>query len=65
MTPHGRAWECAYVLTTQYPERLTLAQHVACLVALMAGPDLAGLGIIALAATTIPKHDVDVIDMKV
>lgn len=44
----GRAWEAALVLL-DHLDRLTVQQQVACHVAVMAGPDRAGLGVIALA----------------
>jgi hypothetical protein len=46
---HGRAWECALVLLSDHAERLTMVQRVLCHVALMAGPERAALGVIALA----------------
>jgi hypothetical protein len=50
---HGRAWECAVGLLADHAERLTMAQRVLCHVALMAGPERAALGVIALACVVI------------
>jgi hypothetical protein len=48
-TAHGRAWESAFVLLQDHTGRLTMVQRVLCHVALMAGPERAALGVIALA----------------
>lgn len=50
---HSRAFDCAWSLLSEYPERLTVQQCIECHVALMAGPDEAGLGVIAIAAMVI------------
>jgi len=39
MTLQRRAWECAYVLATDYGERLTLEQRIAAIVGSMAAPE--------------------------
>jgi hypothetical protein len=49
----SRAWECAAELLNNYADRLTIAQLIACHIALLAGPILAPLGSIALAAQII------------
>lgn len=56
MSASGRAWESAFVLLTQHADRLTIHQRIQCHVALMAGPDEAGLGIIALAAQVLGER---------
>jgi hypothetical protein len=52
-TAHGAAWDCAWSLLINYPRRLTIQDHVTCLVALLAGPEKAGLGVIPLACVVI------------
>ncbi len=52
MNPHHRAWEAAFVLVTQFSDRLTPAQFVAAYVATMA-PERADLECIALACRVI------------
>lgn len=48
-----RAWLCAYVLAYEYPRRLTIAQRIACEIALMRGLEDAPLAMIALAADVV------------
>lgn len=55
MTPHARAWECAFALLSISPD-LTLRQRIECHVALIAGPDAADLGMIALAAQVLGRR---------
>lgn len=42
VTVQRRAWECAFVLMQDFPERLTLADRVLCVTAEIAGPDAIG-----------------------
>ena len=49
MTPSARAWECALALS-DFLDRLSPAQAVAVLCAVVAGPERAPPGMIALAA---------------
>lgn len=32
-------WECAYVLLAEFPERLSLAEHVVCQLAVFSSPE--------------------------
>jgi hypothetical protein len=43
------AWSAALVLLDQYADRLTFDQHIACRLAVMAGPGAASLELIPLA----------------
>lgn len=49
MNPHHTAWECAFVLITQYPDRLTPEQYIRAFIATMR-PERADLECIAVLA---------------
>ena len=53
MTGSSRAFECAFVLLAEHADCLTIQQHIACEIALMAGPERAPLSIIPLAVQII------------
>ena len=53
MSTADRAWDCAYALWSDHAARLSAQQAVRVYVALMAGPERAGLECIALAAQII------------
>ena len=53
---NATAWECAWVLVTDYADRLTMQQLVACHIAVMRGPERAPLDMIALAARVIEQR---------
>lgn len=52
----ARAWETAVVLLTDYADRLTIQQHIECVIADIAGPDRAPLGVVAIAAQIIGER---------
>jgi hypothetical protein len=48
-----RAFECAIALLQDHSDRMTIQQQIECHIALMGEPELAPLGLIAIAAQVI------------
>lgn len=55
MNPHHIAYECAYTLVEDYPDRLTPEQYVQAYIATMR-PEAADLEMIALACRVIEER---------